>query len=190
DPNCYLCPGNERAGGAVNSDYQGTFVFTNDFPALLPETVGETESDPHDAPADLFRSSRTAGTCRVICFSPRHDLTFAELPTPDIRRVVDLWCEQTAELGERYRWVQVFENKGALMGASNPHPHGQVWALDALPTEATRELETQRQYLTRHDSPMLLDYAKAELERGERVVERNDHWLAVVPYWASWPFEV
>src|SRR5690606_4220512 len=113
-----------------------------------------------------------------------------ELPTPDIRRVVDLWCEQTAELGERYRWVQVFENKGALMGASNPHPHGQVWALDALPTEATRELETQRQYLTRHDSPMLLDYAKAELERGERVVERNDHWLAVVPYWASWPFEV
>src|SRR5690606_17189961 len=96
DPNCYLCPGNERAGGAVNPDYQGTFVFTNDFPALLPETVGETESDPHDAPADLFRSSRTAGTCRVICFSPRHDLTFAELPTPDIRRVVDLWCEQTA----------------------------------------------------------------------------------------------
>src|SRR5690606_29908338 len=137
--------------------------------------------------AELFRYSRTAGTCRVICFSPRHDLTFAELPRHDIRRVVDLWCDQTAELGKRYRWVQVFENKGALMGASNPHPHGQVWALDALPTEAARELTSQRGHFAKHGSPLLFDYARSELERGERVVERNDQWLAVVPYWASSP---
>lgn len=193
DPTCYLCPGNERAGGAVNPDYQHTFVFTNDFPALLPDDGGGERPEPDTAAGStntLFRSAHTAGTCRVICFSPRHDLTFAELPEPDVRRVVDLWCEQTAELGERYRWVQVFENKGELMGASNPHPHGQVWALDALPTLAQRELDSQDRYLSRHGSPLLLDYARAELARGERVVDSNDHWLVVVPYWATWPFEV
>src|SRR5690606_38701536 len=180
DPGCYLCPGNGRAGGAVNPDYTGTFVFTNDFPALLPDDeqedgAGSSGGGASEGDDPLFRSSRTAGTCRVICFSPRHDLTFAELPLSDIRRVVDLWCEQTQELGERYRWVQVFENKGAMMGASNPHPHGQVWALDALPTLARRELRTQARYLQQHSRPMLLDYARAELERGERVVESNEH---------------
>lgn len=202
DPECYLCPGNERAGGAVNPEYRDTYVFTNDFPALLPAQTagaagasfaGETAAGEfvggRGAPP-LFISAETAGTCRVICFSARHDLTFAELPTSDLRRVIDLWCEQTAELGERYRWVQVFENKGAIMGASNPHPHGQVWALDALPTEAARELDSQRRYLERHGEPMLLEYARAELTRGERLIESNDHWLAVVPYWATWPFEV
>ena len=187
DPTCYLCPGNERAGGAVNPDYRDTFVFTNDFPALLPDDGRRSQPSAEDEGGQrfdpLFRSSHTAGTCRVICFSPRHDLTFAELPASDVRRVVDLWCQQTAELGERYRWVQVFENKGELMGASNPHPHGQVWALDALPTLAQRELASQDRYLARHGSPLLL-------ARGERVIESNDHWLAVVPYWAAWPFEV
>ena len=195
DPTCYLCPGNERAGGAVNPDYRETFVFTNDYPALLPAAGDEHAGHEHAGDeqvhaSGLFRSAATAGTSRVICFSPRHDLTFAQLTAGDIRRVVELWCEQTAELGERHRWVQLFENKGAMMGASNPHPHGQVWALDALPTEAARELATQRAHHARVGTPMLLDYARAELVRGDRVVESNEHWLALVPYWATWPFEL
>ncbi len=185
DPACYLCPGNTRAGGHVNPDYTTTFVFTNDFAALMPDVPpAAPDADP------LFRSASVPGECRVICFSPRHDLTFAELPGDDVRRVVDLWADQTADLGARYRWVQVFENKGSLMGASNPHPHGQVWALDALPTEIAREDRTQRRYLGEHGRPLLLDYARAELERDERVIVANDHWLAVVPYWATWPFEL
>ncbi len=185
DPGCYLCPGNERAGGHRNSEYERTFVFTNDFPALLPDVPPAPAGDD-----PLFRLDAVPGTCRVVCYSPRHDLTFCELPLVDVRRVVDLWAEQTAELGERYRWVQVIENKGAMMGASNPHPHGQIWALDAVPTEVAREDATQRAYLERHGRPLLLDYARAELERGQRVVVANDHWLAVVPYWATWPFEL
>jgi UDPglucose--hexose-1-phosphate uridylyltransferase len=185
DPSCYLCPGNERAGGHRNPAYEGTFVFTNDFPALLPDVpTAPAGGDP------LFQLDAVPGTCRVLCYSPRHDLTFCELPLPDVRRAVDLWADQTAELGARYRWVQVIENKGAMMGASNPHPHGQIWALDAVPTEVAREDATQRAYRERHGRPMLLDYARAELERGERVVVANDHWLAVVPFWATWPFEL
>jgi UDPglucose--hexose-1-phosphate uridylyltransferase len=169
----------------VNPDYDTTFVFTNDFAALMPDVPRAPA-----AAGPLFRLEAVPGTCRVICFSPRHDLTFAQLPRGDVRRVVDLWADQTAELGATYRWVQVFENKGSLMGASNPHPHGQVWALDALPTEVAREDETQRRYLADHGRPLLLDYARAELERDERVVVANDHWVALVPYWASWPFEL
>jgi UDPglucose--hexose-1-phosphate uridylyltransferase len=185
DPTCYLCPGNPRAGGHVNPDYETTFVFTNDFAALLPD-VPAAPADPDP----LFRMDAVPGECRVICFSPRHDLTFAQLPIADVRRTVDLWADQTAELAVRYRWVQVFENKGTLMGASNPHPHGQIWALDALPTEVAREDATQRRYLAEHGRPLLLDYARAELARDERVVVANEHWLALVPYWASWPFEL
>ena len=185
DPECYLCPGNTRAGGHRNPDYDTTFVFTNDFAALLPD-VPPVVPDPDP----LFRLEAVPGTCRVICFSPRHDLTFCQLPLPDVRRVVDLWADQTAELGERYRWVQVFENKGQLMGASNPHPHGQIWALDALPTEIAREDANQRRYHAEHGRQLLLDVARAELDRGERVVVANDHWVALVPYWATWPFEL
>ena len=185
DPDCYLCPGSTRAGGHRNPDYDGTFVFTNDFAALLEE-VPPAPADPDP----LFRLDVAPGTCRVICFSPRHDLTFAELPLGDLRRVVDLWAAQTAELGATYRWVQVFENKGALMGASNPHPHGQIWALDALPTEVAREDAAQRRYLEARGRPLLLDYARAELARDERVVVANDHWVALVPYWATWPYEL
>jgi UDPglucose--hexose-1-phosphate uridylyltransferase len=185
DPSCYLCPGNVRAGGHVNPDYDTTFVFTNDFAALMPDVP---PAPPASGP--LFRLEAVPGTCRVICFSPRHDLTFCQLPPADVRRVVDLWADQTAELGATYRWVQVFENKGSLMGASNPHPHGQVWALDALPTEVAREDATQRRHLAEHGRPLLLDYARAELERDERVVVANDRWVALVPYWASWPFEL
>ncbi len=185
DPDCYLCPGNERAGGHHNPPYDDVFVFTNDFAALLPD------APPEPAPEHpLLRSEGVQGTCRVLCFSPRHDLTLCELPIAQLRRVVDLWAEQTTELGQRYAWVQVFENKGSVMGASNPPPHGQIWALSQLPTLAAREHERQRAYHAEHGRPLLLDYAAAELERGERVVVRNEHWLALVPYWATWPFEL
>jgi UDPglucose--hexose-1-phosphate uridylyltransferase len=138
----------------------------------------------------LFRAIPTPGTCRVICFSPRHDLTLPEMSVEEIRRVVDVWAEQTAELGQTYRWVQVFENKGAIMGCSNPHPHGQVWALNALPNEPAKEEAQQRGYFVEHGRPLLLDYVERELAQGERVVVANDAWVAVVPFWAIWPFEI
>lgn len=184
DPTCYLCPGNTRASGDRNPDYPGTFVFTNDYAALLP--------DVPDAPAPdhpLLAAQGVRGTCRVICFSPRHDLTLPLMPLADIRRVVDLWADQTADLGARYRWVQVFENKGEMMGASNPHPHGQIWAGDWLPNQIAAEDRHQRDYLARHGAPLLVDYARLEAEHGQRVVVENEDWLAVVPYWALWPFE-
>lgn len=183
DPACYLCPRNERAGGIRNPDYEHTFVFTNDFAALLPDTPTVGESHP------LLKSESVSGTCRVICFSPRHDLTLPEMATADIRRVVDLWAAQTAELGQQYRWVQVFENKGAVMGSSNPHPHGQIWAQDNLPNEPRKEDDQQRRYFEGNGRPLLLDYAILE-EQSERLVLANDHWLAVVPYWAIWPYEI
>lgn len=184
DPGCYLCPRNERAGGARNPDYTQTLVFTNDFSALLPDTpASQADQSP------LLQSRGIKGTCRVICFSPRHDLTLAEMSLGEIRQVIDVWAEQTVELGGFYRWVQVFENKGAIMGASNPHPHGQVWALDDLPNEAEKEDRQQSAYAAQNGSPLLVDYAALEARLGERVVVRNDHWLAIVPYWAIWPFE-
>lgn len=184
DPNCYLCPGNERAGGARNPEYASTFVFTNDFAALLPD-VPQADVQPHP----LLHAQTERGTCRVICFSPRHDLTLAEMGVSDVRTVVDLWAEQTKALGLDYRWVQVFENKGALMGCSNPHPHGQIWAGDVLPNEPFKEDRNQRAYLDEHGTPMLADYVALEAEQQTRIVVENDEWLAVVPYWAFWPFE-
>lgn len=185
DPDCYLCPGNTRANGEQNPDYENTFVFTNDFAALLPDAP----EPPSDLPP-LLRMDGVQGTCRVVCFSPRHDLTLPEMDLPTIRRVVDVWAEQVVDLGRAYRWVQVFENKGQAMGASNPHPHGQVWALNTLPNEIMNEDEHQRSYLQQHDAPLLVEYAALETERQERVVVENDHWLAVVPFWAVWPFEI
>ncbi len=184
DPACYLCPGNTRAGDAQNPDYQNTFVFTNDFAALLPDMPEEhSRGDP------LFQGESAGGLCRVICFSPRHDLTLAEMDVSAIRKVVDLWGAQVSELGERYRWVQLFESKGAIVGASNPHPHGQVWASDFLPNEALREDGEQKRYFEQHGSSLLVDYADRERSLGERLVAENDYWLVVVPYWAYWPFE-
>lgn len=184
DPKCYLCPGNERAGGVRNPVYDGTFVFTNDFAALLTDTP---DAPPADDPLFMLESAR--GTCRVICFSPRHDLTLAEMSVPDIRRVIDVWAEQVVELGAMYRWVQVFENKGEAMGASNPHPHGQIWASNFLPNEPAAEDRNQRAYYETHGSPLLVDYAARESASGERTIVENDLWQAVVPYWAVWPFE-
>ena len=184
DPRCYLCPGNERAGGAHNPEYESTFVFDNDFAALLPE-VPEGGEDAHP----LLRARAVRGACRVICFSPRHDLSLAEMEVEEIRRVVDLWEKQVEELGEQYRWVQVFENKGEVMGCSNPHPHGQIWAMSALPEEPAREERQQRIYLEERGTPLLVEYAELEARLRTRVVAENEGWLAVVPHWALWPFE-
>jgi UDPglucose--hexose-1-phosphate uridylyltransferase len=182
DPTCYLCPGNRRANGQTNPAYDDTFVFTNDFAALRP-----------DAPdlrleQGLLRAEIEAGTCRVLCFSRRHDLTLARMDQPAVHRVVDLWADQTAELGERFQWVQVFENRGEMMGASNPHPHGQIWAGSALPYEADREDRNQLAHLRDHGSRLLLDYAAQEAG-GPRIVVENEEWLVVVPFWAAWPYE-
>ncbi|MBG85594.1 MAG: galactose-1-phosphate uridylyltransferase [Verrucomicrobiales bacterium] len=184
DPKCHLCPGNERAGGVHNDDYEDVFVFQNDFAALLDDSADDSSSND-----ELFRASPASGECRVICFSPRHDLTLALMPQSGIRRVVDLWADQSADLGQRWKWVQVFENKGAVMGCSNPHPHGQIWASDFLPNEVEREDASQRNYFEKHGTNLLLDYARRESDSGDRVVVENDHWLAVVPFWAVWPFE-
>ena len=184
DPGCYLCPGNARAGGERNPDYTSTYVFTNDFAALLPES-GEVLSES----GELFQTQSVAGTCRVLCFSPRHDLSLALMPQDEIAAVIGMWADQFEELGERYQWVQVFENRGAVMGSSMPHPHGQVWASDQLPNEPAKEDARQREYYARHGAPLLLDYLRRELELGERIVVENDAWAALVPYWAVWPFE-
>lgn len=185
DPSCYLCPGNVRAGGEVNPDYEATFVFVNDFPALRPEV-----RSGHNAGTPLFRSEPESGTCRVVCFSPRHDLTLARMDPDSINAVVDVWAAQTEELGSEYQWVQVFENSGSAMGASSPHPHGQIWAGSALPTEAESENARQEDYHRENGGLLLVDYAEKESELGDRVVASSDSWLAVVPYWAMWPFEV
>jgi UDPglucose--hexose-1-phosphate uridylyltransferase len=182
DPECYLCPGNGRAGGATNPAYEGTFVFTNDFAALRPDSATGRLED------GLLIAEGEQGTCRVVCFTPRHDLTMARMSPTDVAGVIDLWADQTTELGATYRWVQVFENRGEAMGASNPHPHGQIWAGSALPVEADREDATQRRHFAATGRPLLLDYAAQEAG-GPRVVVENDDWLVVVPFWAVWPFE-
>lgn len=184
DPACYLCPGNARAGGVMNEPYTSTFVFKNDFAALM--LAGGAEDPAAD---DLFRSAPVSGECRVICFSPRHDLTLPEMPAGDIRRVVDVWAGQVEELSKTYVWVQVFENKGAAMGCSNPHPHGQIWASNSIPNEPAKEDRQQAAYCERHQKPLLVDYLSQELQHKDRVVLEHDHWVAVVPYWAVWPFE-
>lgn len=185
DASCYLCAGNTRANGQRNPDYPGTFVFTNDFAALTAASGFGRDAAAHP----LLQASPVAGECRVLCFSPDHGKTLPELAPAALRGVVQAWMEQSADMGRRHRWVQVFENKGAAMGCSNPHPHGQVWGLDELPDEATLEDQHQRAHLAAHGEPLLVSYAQAELAAGERVVVDTDHWLAVVPYWAAWPFE-
>ncbi|HMR63585.1 MAG TPA: UDP-glucose--hexose-1-phosphate uridylyltransferase [Anaerolineae bacterium] len=184
DPSCYLCPGNERSGGQQNPPYDSTFVFQNDFSSLLPDVPAGTY-----APHPLLHAESEPGICRVMCFSPRHDLTLPEMSRADIRQVVDVWAEQIEELGQSYRWVQIFENKGAMMGCSNPHPHCQIWAQPSLPNEPRKEDRRQQDYFEKHGAPLLVDYAQLELEHQERIVLENDHWLAVVPFWAMWPFE-
>jgi len=187
DPSCYLCPGNARAGGQENPDYATTFVFDNDFPALLPESAAPTTDE-----GGLLVSEPATGRCRVICFSPRHDMTLAEMAPAEIRPVVDTWARETETLGSdpTIGYVQVFENKGAMMGCSNPHPHCQVWATGHVPLVPARKLATQKAWFERHGRDLVGDYLERELAEEVRVVCRNERWVALVPWWAVWPFEV
>jgi len=185
DPSCYLCPGNERAGGKTNPDYKGTYVFTNDFSALLEDTPEGYVDE------SLFRVKSERGICRVLCFNEKHNLTIPEMSVPQIREVVDLWCREFEELGSKdfIQYVQIFENKGAIMGCSNPHPHGQIWSSSSVPVEPAKETETQEAYYKKHGTTLLGDYVKAELKKKERLVVENDSFVGLVPFWATWPFE-
>jgi len=187
DPECYLCPGNTRAGGVENPDYDQTFVFTNDFASLKLETPPADINE-----SDLLIAKGERGTCRVICFSPRHDLTLPEMEISAVEQVVDLWIKEYRQLGtmEKISYVQIFENKGQMMGCSNPHPHGQIWAQEIIPDEPAKELKQQREYHRKHNSCLLCDYLQIEYEKAERIVVENEHFVVLVPFWAFWPFEV
>jgi UDPglucose--hexose-1-phosphate uridylyltransferase len=188
DPSCYLCPGNVRANGEHTPKYDSTYVFENDFAALKPE--GESGALDIDR-AGLLKASTERGVCRVLCFDPRHDLTLATMDPVQVRRVVDTWAQQAAELGSRedISYVQIFENRGAMMGASNPHPHGQIWATEHIPNEPLAELAAQRAYFAERGEPLLAAYLRMELAAGERIVLENESWVVLVPFWAVWPFE-
>ena len=187
DPTCYLCPRNERAGGLKNPDYKSSFAFDNDFAALLPDEVPESVSDH-----PLLACVSERGLCRVVCFSPRHDLTLPELDHASIETVIATWTEQSADIGGKdfIEYVQVFENKGAVMGCSNPHPHSQIWGTEHIPNEPAKELEKQKTYFNENNRALLSDYLKEEHKRKERILFSNGHFTALVPYWAVWPFEV
>jgi UDPglucose--hexose-1-phosphate uridylyltransferase len=188
DPTCYLCPGNKRSTGAINPAYEKTFTFDNDFASLLaPEGVLNPEPTQ-----GLYVTEEEAGLCRVICFSPRHDLTLPEMPLEGVEEVIRTWSQETEALGavDFIHYTQVFENKGETMGCSNPHPHSQVWATGHIPNEPALELARQEAYLKAHGSCLLCDYVASERKNGERVVAENEHFTALVPFWAVWPFEI
>ena len=189
DPGCYLCPGNERAGGVRNPNYSSTLVFTNDFAALKLDIESARQDESR---CGLLLSESEAGTCKVVCFSPRHDLTLARMTVPEILSVVDVWVEQYAEIGSLpyVNYVEIFENRGEMMGCSNPHPHGQIWANQTIPNEPRKEQEAQRAYAEKHGVCLLCEYLQREARAQSRVVLENDHFIAVVPFWAVWPFEV
>jgi UDPglucose--hexose-1-phosphate uridylyltransferase len=186
DPACYLCAGNTRANGATNPDYTDVFVFDNDFAALLADSPDAVLSE-----GDLFRAKTERGVARVVCFSPDHSLTIPEMPVAAIRRVVDAWADEYAHLGARegIEYVQIFENKGAIMGCSNPHPHGQIWAQSTVPDEPMKKQTAQLRYFKQHANTLLSDYIEAELDKKERILFENDHFVGLVPFWAVWPFE-
>lgn len=186
DEKCYLCPTNSRVGGDKNPDYQDTYVFQNDFSSLLRDTpFGEVDED------ELFLAKSEKGICRVICFSPRHDLTIPEMEVSAIEKVVDLWQKEYTDLGSNdfINHVQIFENKGAIMGCSNPHPHGQIWAQSSIPGEVRKECDKQNEYFNKKGRTLLMDYVKKELDKKERIIAENSTFVALVPFWAIWPFE-
>jgi UDPglucose--hexose-1-phosphate uridylyltransferase len=194
DPQCYLCPGNVRANGEKTPQFESVFAFTNDFSALLPDNqIGNKLSLGHEhRPGDdLFVVQGEKGICRVVCFSPRHDLTIPEMDETAVRQVVDLWRREYAELGALpyIRHVQIFENKGAVQGCSNPHPHGQIWAQQHVPVEPLKKQQNQARYFSRNGRTLLSDYLAQELAREERVLFENKYFAALVPFWAVWPFE-
>ena len=183
DKDCFLCSGNTRINGEINEKYTDTYVFTNDFAALKTDTPQFEHDDP------LFKMSTEQGESRVICFSPDHSKTLPELSVNEITKVIQTWQDQCEELGHKYTWVQVFENKGAMMGCSNPHPHGQIWSQQHLPTIVSKKQLNMTNYYETYRTNLLLDYVNREIESQDRVVAQNDDWVVVVPYWASWPFE-
>ena len=184
---CYLCPGNTRAGGRNNPDYRQTFVFTNDFAALLEENGAAAVEDPDE----LIVSAPETGICRVICYSPRHDLTISRMQPAQVIPVIDAWIDEYRSLGSNpsINYVQIFENRGAIMGCSNPHPHGQIWASSTIPSIGAVEIARQRRYLDTHGRCLLCTYLARELASGERVLFENPSFIALIPYWAVWPFE-
>ena len=184
---CYLCPGNTRAGGIQNPDYPETFVFANDFGALLPEASASAEIDPDE----LLIAEPQSGICRVICYSPRHDLTIARMAPPQVVAVIDTWIEQYRSLASltSISHVQIFENRGTMMGCSNQHPHGQIWASSSVPATVDAEVVHQQRYFDRHENCLLCTYLEKEREHGERLLFENDSFVVLVPYWAVWPFE-
>ncbi|QEE48158.1 UDP-glucose--hexose-1-phosphate uridylyltransferase [Flavobacterium alkalisoli] len=186
DPGCYLCPGNSRSGGEQNPQYKDVYVFTNDFSALLKDSP-----DFDIEEGDIFRAESEKGICRVICFSPDHSLTVPQMEVADIRKVVDLWIEEYQTLGSdpEINYVQIFENKGEIMGCSNPHPHGQIWASQKLPVEPFKKQRSQKEYFEKHNNSLLSDYLQKEINKNERLIFENDHFAAVVPFWATWPYE-
>ena len=188
DPSCYLCPGNERASGATNPNYEEVFSFINDYSALLPDSASAIE--PTASP--LLAGSAARGLCKVLCFHPDHSLTLARMTRAEIRRVVDAWTKEYRELGSQdwIEYVQIFENRGAMMGCSNPHPHGQIWSTGFVPDDPAAETLAQREHLDRTGHCLLCDYVAVELGEQERVIFENDSFAALVPWWATWPFEV
>ncbi len=186
DPNCYLCPGNKRADGSENPEYKASYVFTNDYSSLLLNTPEGGLNDD-----ELLVANSQRGICRVISFSPRHDLTLPEMETADIRKVVDVWQTEYQDLAT-YPWIkhiQIFENKGDIMGCSNPHPHGQIWAQNSIPVEVAKETQQQKVYFEQKGRSLLGDYLQLELKKQERIIFENEHFVVLVPFWAVWPYE-
>ncbi len=186
DPTCYLCPGNKRSSGDHNPNYPATFSFINDFSALMETTP---DGGYHDD--ELFVAESERGICKVICFSPRHDLTIPEMEVEQIKGVVDVWKQEFETLGkiDFINYVQIFENKGAMNGCSNPHPHGQIWSSKSIPVEPSKENVRQQAYFEKHDRTLLTEYTEKELQKGDRILCQNAHFVALIPFWATWPFE-
>jgi len=183
DPDCFLCAGNSRINGTVNDNYLSTYVFQNDFAAIKKDTPSYQNND------SLFRLATEQGESRVICFSPDHSKSLPQLSIAQLTNVISTWQQQSSELAKEYQWIQIFENKGAVMGCSNPHPHGQIWAQQQLPSLVQRKSDNLLNYFEKHQTPLLLDYGSREMSKQERIVCSNDDWQVVVPYWAAWPFE-
>ena len=186
DPECYLCPGNKRSSGDTNPTYPATYSFVNDFSALM-----ETTPDGGYNDGELFVAESERGICKVICFSPRHDLTIPQMEVEQIKGVVDLWKKEFEELSkvDFINYIQIFENKGAMNGCSNPHPHGQIWSSMSIPVEPSKENTRQQAYFEKHGKTLLSDYLEKELQKGDRILCQNDHFVALIPFWATWPFE-
>ncbi len=185
DQSCYLCPGNMRANGEKNPLYTSTFVFQNDFPAMKSGDIGTQQKNP----SVLLNVETVRGECRVVCFSPRHDLTLTDMSVDEIQKVINTWVDQVNDLKKEFDWIQIFENKGEIMGCSNLHPHGQIWVSNFVPNEILKEDVQQEKYFKQHNSVLLMDYLNEEIKKNERVVAENDTWVVIVPFWAVWPFE-